>query len=109
MQNASVMKHRLHVYRLPLCLSLAILVTSVGQAQMTIDVAKITCSQLTLLKVDPDYIALWLSGYYNGKRNNTIVDVEQFKELATKVKRDCLYNNQGTVMETVERLTGPQK
>jgi len=76
---------------------------------MTERVAKNTCSELTLLKVDPDYIALWLSGYYNGKRNNTVVDVEQFKEFATKVKRDCLYNNQGTVMETVERLTGPQK
>ena len=103
------MRLRQRVCRVLLSLPLAILVACAGQAQTTIDVAKITCDQLTLLKVEPDYIALWLSGYYNGKRNNTVIDVEQFKELATKVKRDCLYNNRGTVMETVERLAGPQK
>jgi hypothetical protein len=38
-----------------------------GLAQTTIDVAKITCEQLVLLKVaDPNHIAIWLSGYYNG-------------------------------------------
>ena len=32
-------------------------------AQTTIDVAKITCEQLVLMKVaDPDHIAIWLSG-----------------------------------------------
>jgi hypothetical protein len=34
--------------------------------------AKITCEQLVLLQVaDPDHLAIWLSGYYNGKRNTT--------------------------------------
>ena len=68
---------------------LDILAAPAGQAQITIDVSKITCKQLTLLKVSPDYIAVWLSGYYNAKRDNTIVEIEQFKELAAKVKRAC--------------------
>ena len=79
------------------------------QAQITVDIAKITCKQLTLSKMNSDYIALWLSGYYNAKRDNTIVDIAQFKEFTTKVKRDCLYSNQGTVMETVEKLLGSVK
>ena len=73
-----------------------------GLAQTTIDVAKITCEQLVLLKVaDPDHIAIWLSGYYHGKRNTTTVDVEQLKDTARKVLSYCLYNK-GTVMEAVE-------
>ena len=87
----------------------AMLAAPVGQAQITIDIAKITCKQLTLMKGNPDYIALWLSGYYNAKRDNTVVDVERFKDFATKVKRECLYGNRGTVMETVEKLLGSVK
>jgi acid stress chaperone HdeB len=78
---------------------------STGLAQTTIDVAKITCDQLVLMKVaDPDQIAIWLSGYYHGTRNNTKVDVEQLKENANKVRSYCLYNGKGTVMEAIEKL-----
>jgi acid stress chaperone HdeB len=83
--------------------------SATGLAQTTIDVAKITCEQLVLMKVaDPDHIAIWLSGYYNGKRNTTTVDVEQLKDTATKVRSYCLYNK-GTVMEAVESLTATTK
>jgi len=90
-------------------LVLAVLAAPAGQAQVTIDVAKISCEQLTLLKVNPDYLALWLSGYYNAKHDNTVVDVARFKDFATKVKRNCLYGNKGTVMETVEKLLSSGK
>ena len=69
----------------------------------------VTCEQLVLMKVaDPDQIAIWLSGYYNGKRNTTTVDVEQLKETARKVRSHCLYNK-GTVMEAVESLLATTK
>ena len=91
-------------------LMLGVFAASEGQAQTTIDVAKITCQQLTLMKVaDPDYIAIWLSGYYNGKRNSTVVDVEGLKDHAKKVKSYCLYNDKGTVMEAVQKLLGNEK
>jgi hypothetical protein len=61
-----------------------------------VDLAKITCKQYPLMKVNPDYIALWLSGYYNTKHDNT-VDIEQLKETAKTLKRECLYNGQGTM------------
>ena len=58
--------------------TLALAPCSSTNAQVTIDVAKITCDQFTLYKVtDPQNIALWLSGYYHGKRNSTLVDTQQ--------------------------------
>ena len=43
-----------------------------ARAQVTIDVSKITCNQLVDREVgDPRDIAIWLSGYYHGKRGET--------------------------------------
>jgi len=83
---------------------------AVAQAQTTIDVSKISCDQLAAAKVaSPDYIAIWLSGYYNGKRNNTIVDVEKLQDNARKIRSYCLYNGKGTVMEAVEKILSNEK
>jgi acid stress chaperone HdeB len=51
------------------------------QAQVTVDVAKITCEEFMMQKLawTSRDIELWISGYYHGKRNNTIVDVETTK------------------------------
>jgi hypothetical protein len=84
-----------------------LLAVSAASAQTTIDVAKISCEQFVLMKVaDPDYIAIWLSGYYHGKRNNTTIEVQELKANAQKIKHYCLYNK-GTVMEAAEKLLPP--
>jgi gamma-glutamylcysteine synthetase len=89
---------------LSLGLLLAIVASPAVRAQTTIDVAKITCEQSTLTKVaDPDHIAIWLSGYYNGKQNKLTVDVEKLKDYAQKVRSYWHYNS-GTVMEAVEGM-----
>src|SRR5215471_2553882 len=89
----------------------ALVAFSTAQAQTTIDVAKITCKQFVLLKVaDPKYIAIWLSGYYNGKRGTTTVDVELLEDRAQQIKTYCLYKDKGgTVMEAVEKVFPPDK
>jgi acid stress chaperone HdeB len=52
-------------------LLLTLLAVTNAQAQVTIDVAKITCDQFTAYRItDPHNIAIWLSGYYNGKRQH---------------------------------------
>ena len=80
---------------------------STAQAQVTIDVSKITCEQFRSYAItDPNNIALWLSGYYNGHRNNTIIKVESFKENLGKVKDYCITNPTVTVMQAVEVLLG---
>jgi acid stress chaperone HdeB len=88
----------------------ALFVASAAQAQTTIDVSKISCDQLVTARVaSPDYIAIWLSGFYNGKRNNTIIDVQRLQDNAQKIRTYCLYNNKGTVMEAVEKVLSQEK
>ena len=83
---------------------------SAARSQVTIDVAKITCDQMLLFKVtDPDNVAMWLSGYYHAKQDTTVVDVEQMKAVAEKVKLLCLQKPDMTVMTAVDAVAGPQK
>ena len=80
---------------------------STAQAQVTIDISKITCEQFRSYAItDPNNIAIWLSGYYNGRRNNTIIKVESFKENLGKLKDYCITNPKVTVMQAVEVLLG---
>jgi acid stress chaperone HdeB len=83
----------------------SILVVPPARAQVTIDVSKITCEQFISWSVtDPRYIILWLHGYHNGKRNNTLVDQESLKEDASKVRDYCRSNRERTVMQAVETV-----
>ena len=78
-------------------------------AQVTIDVAKITCDQFTLYKVtDPQNIAIWLSGYYHGQRNDMTVDTQELAAYLQKVTDYCNLNPQVTVMQAVEPMLKPK-
>jgi acid stress chaperone HdeB len=83
---------------------------SLAHAQVTIDVAKITCEQFILFKVtDPRNIAIWLNGYYHGKRDSTVVDPQKLTADADKIKSFCLQKPQATVMQGVETVFGAPK
>src|SRR4029077_15656058 len=87
---------------------LALTPWSGAQAQVTVDVAKITCDQFTLYKItDPQNIAIWISGYYHGKRNSTTLDTQQLAGILQKVKDYCNLRPQETVMHAVESIVGP--
>ncbi len=96
-------------------LVIATLILAVGpvliaRSQVTVDVAKITCEQFTLYKItDPQNIALWLSGYYHGQRNDTIVDTQQLAANLRKIKDYCNLKPDETVMHAVESVFGPAK
>lgn len=93
--------------KLGLTFMLLILVTPVSvSAQMTIDVAKISCSQFLKYKItQPDNISIWLSGYFHGKTNSTLLEREDFKENITKLKRECFLpaNSELPVMQVAEK------
>jgi acid stress chaperone HdeB len=91
-------------------LALLAFATVPAPAQVTIDVTKITCDQFLLFSVaDPHDIAIWLSGFYNGKKNNTVIDTQQFKEHARKLNDLCQSNIKMTVMEAAEKLLAAVK
>ena len=87
-------------------LLLMLLALSTAQGQTTTDVAKITCDQFVSATVAPvENIAIWLSGYYHGKRGSTIIDVEKLGVQPAKMVSYCVNTDKGaTVMEAVEKL-----
>jgi acid stress chaperone HdeB len=80
------------------------------QAQVTVDVSKITCDQLLMEKPVPaKYVVLWLSGYYNGKRGNTIIEPEAMDKNEEKVDFYCNLHREVTVMDAVKNVLGLDK
>jgi hypothetical protein len=81
-----------------------------AHAQVTIDVAKITCDQFTGYKItNPQNIANWLSGYYNGQRGNTILDTQQLAAHTQQLRDYCIVHPEVPVLRAVETLMSPKK
>ena len=82
---------------------LAVLLPATGQAQVTVDVAKITCRQFLLDTVAPTKsVAIWLSGYYHGKHGGTTIDMAALQRETDKLSDYCRLNLDMTVMDAVE-------
>jgi hypothetical protein len=96
--------------RLLLTSALLMFVQMPAQAQVTVDVSKITCDQLLMEKPVPaKYVVLWLSGYYNAKRNNTIIEPEAMDQNEQKVDFYCNLHREMTVMDAVKNVLGLDK
>jgi|SRR5271166_5147382 len=86
-------------------LVLALVAVPVAQAQVTIDFSKITCDQFLGYKIiNPDEIAMWLSGYYNAQRGNAILDTETLAAQKRELQDYCLRNAQVPVMQAIDKL-----
>src|ERR1700685_493379 len=89
--------------RLPtLAFAFAILAASNAQAQMAVDLAKVTCKQYlfdSLISANAPKVAIWLSGYFNGKRNNTTIDIGAFRKNKDVVEDYCRINLDMTIIE----------
>ena len=86
-----------------------ICLASTTQAQVTIDASKITCEQFAHSKIAPvRTAAVWLNGYYHGKRDNPIVDQQAFEANADKLERFCSQekNYRLPVMQAIEQVLG---
>src|SRR3954471_24347886 len=93
---------------IPSALMCTALATPAG-AQMTLDASKITCDQYVHSKIaTPNYIAAWLSGYYNAKSNNSLIDMQALQDNVSKLQNYCYSekNFQVPVMKAVEELFG---
>jgi acid stress chaperone HdeB len=82
-------------------------VVTTAQAQVTLDVAKVTCGQFVSYKVtNPKYLAVWLSGYDHGRRGDTVVDTQQLVANADKLESYCLKNPDVLMMQAAETILG---
>jgi acid stress chaperone HdeB len=91
---------------LPACaLALALVAVPVAQAQVTIDMSRINCEQFLGYKIiNPNDIAMWLSGYYNAQRSNTIIDTETLAAQKRELQDYCLQNLKVPIMQAIEKL-----
>jgi hypothetical protein len=79
-----------------------------AHAQVSIDVSKITCEQMSKSS-NPLAVELWLSGYYAGKRNDPTIDVVAVNQNADKVAEYCKSNPNDALMKAVEASAGASK
>ena len=93
--------------RLPIYLGLLLNASSPLSAQVVIDVAKINCHQFATYKVaHPDRIAIWLNGYFHGKRGDLMVDTQELAGNTDEVQEYCIKNPDVPLMQAVETLSG---
>ena len=86
-------------------LVLALVAVPIAQAQVTIDISKITCDQFLGYKIiNPNDIAMWLSGYYNAQRGNTIIDTETLAAQKSQLQEYCLRNLKVPVMQAIDTI-----
>jgi hypothetical protein len=87
--------------------SLAVLLIPKVQAQVAIDVSKITCDQFVHGKVgEPRTVGAWLSGFYNGKHDNPVVDFQAFQGNLNKLQTYCYdeKNFSTPVVQAIEQI-----
>ena len=72
---------------------------AVAQAQVTIDMTKVTCAEYSAM--DPEASAdfsAWMSGWFNQKANDAVINVEGFASNVANVKKWCASNPKELVM-----------
>ena len=85
---------------------------SPAHAQLTVDTSKITCDQFVHSKVgNPRVVAAWMSGFYNAKKDNTVIDLKEFEANLNKMEKFC-YDEKNfnlPLMRAIEQVLGAKK
>ena len=88
-------------------LFVALLFSVDAEAQEVVDVSKITCDQFATYKIaNPEYIAIWLNGYYHGTRGDMKIEIQTLKADATKVENYCLSKPDVPLVQAVKTVLG---
>jgi HdeA/HdeB family len=98
------------IWLVSLCTLSALFWHSVAQAQATIDVGKIACNQFMFGNIaESRTISIWLNGFYNGRLNNTIIDVATVQERAQDVVRYCMDHPNLMLMDAAISILSAKK
>ena len=78
-----------------------------AEAQVVVDVSKITCNQFATYKIEnPESIAIWLDGYYHGTRQDMKVDIQTLIADTKKVENYCLSKPDVMLIQAVNAVLG---
>jgi HdeA/HdeB family len=80
-----------------------------ANAQVTIDMAALTCGQYLAMppSTSRDFSA-WMSGWYSYQTRRTFVDVLAHQKNIANYKSWCQYHPQASVMEALQSAIGPR-
>jgi hypothetical protein len=92
--------------RLLLTSALLLVQIPAPQAQVTVDVVKITCQQLltAALPLTSRDVILWLSGYYHREHNNTIIEPNTLNNNEDRLNQYCFDHGDTTVMDALKNM-----
>ena len=71
----------------------------------------VTCQQVIGEQLAPPThdVVMWLNGYYNGKRNNMIINFQTIKNDEEKVRLYCYRNLETNVLDAIKNVLGLDK
>jgi hypothetical protein len=88
--------------------ALALMGPQASHAQVTVDIRKITCNEfLSGQLTDSRSLAIWLNGYLNGARGNTLIDPLSVTE--NNLIDYCLGHNNMLVLDAARNVIGVAK
>jgi hypothetical protein len=80
---------------------------TIAQAQIAVDMSRLTCGQYLAMSPDQSRIyAAWMSGWFNQKMGTTYVNFEAYERNVENVKAWCGTNPNELVMTGLQRATG---
>jgi len=78
-----------------------------ANAQVTIDMGKITCSQyLAMPQPQSDNFSAWMSGWFSYQNSRTFVDLAAHQQNIANVKAWCQYHPAESVMYGLQQSVG---
>ena len=85
-------------------LALAVLTPSLSQAQVKIDMSRITCGEMLAMSPDDQAdFAAFMSGWFAQKSGRTFIDLGYFQKNSASVKNWCASNPSQSVMAGLQR------
>jgi hypothetical protein len=89
------------------CVALgAALLASASQAQVSIDMSRVTCAEyLAMPAAQSAMFSAWMSGWFNQKTGYVFVDLDAYARNVANVKSWCASNPNDTVIAGLQRAT----
>ena len=79
-----------------------------AQAQVTIDITKITCHEFLAGQLtDSNTLGIWLNGYVNGARGKTLIDPLSAGHIG--LVHYCMTHSDAPVLDAARKVVGADK
>lgn len=75
-----------------------------ANAQVRIEMSEISCKQFAEYDAETqDFIANWMTGYFNSKNNMAVIDLKKLKHNTEKVLHYCKKKHNTPLMEAIQK------